>query len=142
MTFREFILSRLQLFFFLVTMILLTQITLGSAMEPNRVLHYKDFITTFYMAGLCILPTVVTYSKKELTLKQMLVRHTIQLVLIEGIMLTLTVIGIESSSQKLLTVVLIAVAIAIIYALSIFIMWYHQYIESKKLTELLKKIQN
>ena len=142
MTFKEFILSRIQVFFFLVTMILLTQVVLGNIIEPDRVLYYKDFIGTFVMAGLCMLPTIVTYSKKELSLKQMIVRHIIQLVLIEGIMLTLAVMGIEPSPQKLLSVVLIAVATAIIYALAILIMWHRQYLESKKLTELLKKIQN
>lgn len=142
MTFKEFIISRLQMFFFLVTMILLAQVVLGNVIEPDRVLYYKDFTGTFLMAGLCMLPTVVTYSKKELTFKQMFVRHTIQLVLIEGIMLTLAITGFETSPQKLLSVVLIAVITAVIYALAIFIMWYRQYLESKKLTELLKNLQN
>lgn len=89
-----------------------------------------------------MLPTVVTYSKKELSLKQMIVRHIIQLVLIEGIMLTLAIVGIDTSSQKVLSVVLIAVITIVIYALAILIMWYRQHLESKKLTELLKKMQN
>ena len=142
MTFKEFIVSRLQMFFFLVTMILLAQVVLGNVIEPDRVLYYKDFTGTFLMAGLCMLTTVVTYSKKELTFKQMFVRHTIQLVLIEGIMLTLAITGFETSPQKLLSVVLIAAITAVIYALAIFIMWYRQYLESKKLTELLKNLQN
>lgn len=141
MTFKEFIIQRLQTFFFLVTIILVAQVVLGNAMEPDRVLYYKDFTDTFVMAGLCVLPTVLTYSKKELTLKQMIVRHALQLVLIEGIMLTLAVTSIENSPQKLLSVVLIAVSTAIIYTLAILIMWYSQYLESKKLTELLKNIQ-
>lgn len=142
MTFKEFIINRIQVFFFLVTMILLAQVVLGNIIEPDRTLYYKDFIGTFVMAGLCMLPTVVTYSKKELNLKQMIVRHIIQLVLIEGIMLTVAIIGIAPSPQKPLSVVLIVTATAIIYALAIFLMWYRQYLESKKLTELLKNIHN
>lgn len=142
MTFKKFIINRIQVFFFLVTMILLAQVVLGNIIEPDRVLYYKDFIGTFVMAGLCMLPTVVTYSKKELNLKQMIVRHIIQLVLIEGIMLILAIIGIAPSPQKPLSVVLIVTATAIIYALAIFLMWCRQYLESKKLTELLKNIHN
>lgn len=142
MTFKEFIINRIQVFFFLVTMILLAQVVLGNIIEPDRTLYYKDFVGTFVMAGLCMLPTVVTYSKKELNLKQMIVRHIIQLVLIEGIMLTLAIIGIAPSPQKPLSVVLIVTATAIIYALAIFLMWYRQYLESKKLTEILKNIHN
>lgn len=142
MTFKEFVINRIQVFFFLVTMILLAQVVLGNIIEPDRTLYYKDFVGTFVMAGLCMLPTVVTCSKKELNLKQMIVRHIIQLVLIEGIMLTLAIIGIAPSPQKPLSVVLIVTATAIIYALAIFLMWYRQYLESKKLTEILKNIHN
>lgn len=88
------------------------------------------------MAGLCIIPTIVIYSKKELTMKQMVVRYIIQLVLIEIIMLFLTAFGIELSQQKSLSIILIAGITAVIYALAIFIMWYRQYQESKRLTKL------
>lgn len=141
MTFKDFIISRAQMFFFLVTMILLAQVSLGMMIEPQRALYYKDFLGTFAMAGACMLPTVVTYSKKELSFKQMLVRHIIQFAMIEAIMLTFAIVGIENSPQKLMKVLSICIATAIIYALAIFIMWYKQYRESKILTELLKNIQ-
>ena len=43
MTFKEFIIPKIQMFFFLVTMILMAQVILGNAIEPDRVLYYKDF---------------------------------------------------------------------------------------------------
>lgn len=142
MTFKEFILPKIQMFFFLVTMILSAQVILGTIIAPQQVLHYSDFISTFIMAGLCMLPTIVLYSKKELSFRQMIARHIIQLVLIEGIMLTLAIVDIEPSEQKLLNIIMVLVATTVIYALAILVMWYRQYLESKKLTELLKKMQN
>lgn len=71
-------------------------------MEPDRIFYYKDFTDTFIMAGLCIIPTIVIYSKKELTMKQMVVRYIIQLVLIEIIMLFLSAFSIGPSQQKCL----------------------------------------
>ena len=141
MTFKDFIISRAQVFFFLVSMILLAQVSLGMMIEPQQALYYKDFIGTFAMAGACMLPTVVTYSKKELSLKQMLFRHAIQFVLIEAIMLTFAIVGIENSPEKWVSVLAISVVTAIIYFLAIFVMWYKQYRESKILTELLKNFQ-
>lgn len=141
MTFKEFIIPKIQSFFFLVAMIFFAQMVLGNAIEPQRVLYYSDFKSTFIMAGLCMLPSVVTYSKKELTFKGMIIREVIQFGLVEAIMLTLTITEIENSPQKLLGVIAIAVATAIIYTLAILIEWYRQYIESKKLTELLKDFQ-
>lgn len=142
MSFKDFLVSRLQLFFFLVTMILLAQITLGNAIEPERALYYKDFIGTFVMAGLCTLPTFITYSKKEPTFKKALIKQAVQLVLIEGIMLFLSMKGIEDSPQKNLSVILIAVVVAVIYVLAVLLMWYRQHIESKKLNTLLKDLQS
>lgn len=142
MTFKELILSRLQLFFFLVSAILLTQIILGNAIEPDKVLHYKDLVGTFEMAGLCILPTFLVFSKKEPTLKQILVKEAIQLVLIEGIMFTVSIIGIESSPKKAFSVTMICVSVVVIYVLSVLLIWYCQNLESKKLTGFLKEFQN
>lgn len=142
MTFKEFIISRFQLYFFLVTMILLAQITLGNSIEPDRALYYKDFVGTFVMAGLCIIPTFLSYSKKEPTLKRVLIKQIVQLLVIEGIMIALAIIGLENTPEKVLSIVLICVAVAVIYALAVFLMWYRQHIESKKLNELLEKFQN
>lgn len=142
MSFKEFIIQKVQLFFFLVTMILMAQIILGNKIEPDRVLHYKDFKSTFIMAALCMLPTLVTYSKKELSLKQMLVRQAMQLILIEGLMFVLAVVEIENTHQKVTNVALVCLSTAIIYGLAILIMWYRQYLEAQKLNELLKKIQS
>lgn len=141
MTFKEFIIQKLQLYFFLVTMIFFAQMVLGNAIEPQKVFYYSDLKATFIIAGICILPTLVTCSKKELTFKGMLVREVIQFIIVEVIMLTLAIVEIESSPQKIISVVAIAVATAIIYNLAILIEWYRQYIESKKMTELLKDFQ-
>lgn len=141
MTLREFIIKRVQIFFFLVTMILIAQIILGNAITPKQVLHYSDLTSTLIMAGLCMLPSVVTYSKKELSFKRLLIRQAIQLVLIEGIMLTMASIGIDDNSEKPLSLFLIGTATLVIYVLAIFVMWYQQYLQSKKLTEQLKMLQ-
>lgn len=141
MTFKEFLTSRIQLFFFLVTAILASQVILGNIIEPDRTLYYKDFIDTFLMAGLCLLPTVVTYSKKELSLKQLIIRQAIQLVLIEGIMVFISVNSIENTPQKPINVALIAIITALIYAAAILIMWRRQHREAKQLTKLLRDMQ-
>ena len=141
MSFKDFLVSRFQLFFFLVTMILLTQVVMGNIIEPERTLYYKDFIGTFLMAGLCVLPTFITYSKKEPTFKQAMIKQAVQLVLVEGIMLFLSINGIEDSTEKTISVIMICVVTAVIYALAFLFMWYRQYRESQKLTELLKNLQ-
>ena len=123
MTLREFIIKRVQIFFFLVTMILIAQVIIGNAIAPEQVLHYSDLTSTLIMAGLCMLPSVVTYSKKELSLRQLFIRQAIQLVLIEGIMLTMATIGIDNNPQKPFSLFLIGAVTLVIYVLTILAMW-------------------
>lgn len=141
MKFRDFLIQRLHLFFFLVTMILLTQMVLGSIMEPDLVLHYSDFAGTFLMAGLGVLPTFVGYSKKELTLRQLLVREAIQLVMIEGIMVWITTKRLEGP-EKIKTAILVCISVAVIFAMVLLMSWLRQRQESQKMTEQLKKLQS
>jgi sensor c-di-GMP phosphodiesterase-like protein len=140
MKFRDFLIQRLHLFFFLVTMILLTQMVLGSIMEPDLVLHYSNFAGTFLMAGLGVLPTFVGYSKKELTLPQLLVREAIQLVMIEGIMVWITTKRLEGP-EKIKTAILVCISVAVIFAMVLLMSWLRQRQESQKMTEQLKKLQ-
>lgn len=122
-------------------MILLTQMVLGSCMEPDRVLHYDDFAGTFLMAGLGVLPTFVGYSKKELTLPHLLVREAIQLVMIEGIMIWITTMRLEGP-DKIQTAILVCISVAVIFAMVLLMSWLRQHLESKKMTEMLKKLQS
>ena len=93
------------------------------------------------MAGLCILPTVVTYSRKKLTAKQMLVRHAIQLVLIEGVMMLIAFTSDTIDSSRPAVLLLIGGAVMLIYVLAVLFLWLGQVSESKKMTAQLHQLQ-
>ena len=82
MTFKEFIISRVQIFFCLVPLILMASVLLGSVYAPEQVFHYADLLAPIITAGFCVLPTCVTYFRKEPDVKQYLLRLAIQLALI------------------------------------------------------------
>lgn len=140
MTVKEFILRRVQLFFLLTTMILIAQAVIGTIVEPGETLRgrYLDLLTPLWIAALCIVPTVVTYSRKKLTCRQMLIRHAIQLVLIEGVMFVIAYTNGLTDPKVLL---LIAAAVFVIYGFCIFILWLGQLRASKRMTEQLRKLQ-
>lgn len=141
MTFKEFIIKNMQVFFFLVTMILLAEIIMGMALDSGRALKYSDLFTPVITAGLCMIPACVTYSKKELTLRQLLIRKAIQLLLIEGVVLTLTALSTVMSHEPLIFILMGAVTL-VIYLLSNLFLWVQQNAQSKKMTEQLKALQN
>ncbi len=143
MTVKDFIVSRIRLFFFLTVMILLAQSIVGTVAEPGVLLHirYIDLLSPLYVAGLCTLPTVVTYSRKKLSVKQVLIRHAIQLVLIEGVMMLISFMSPSIDTKRPELILLIGGTVLVIYVLAVLMMWLGQVSESKKMTAQLHALQ-
>ncbi len=143
MTVKDFIVSRIRLFFFLTVMILLAQSIVGTVAEPGVSLHirYIDLLSPLYLAGLCTLPTVVTYSRKKLSVKQVLIRHAIQLVLIEGVMMLISFMSPSIDTKRPELILLIGGTVLVIYVLAVLMMWLGQVTESKKMTAQLHTLQ-
>ena len=141
MTIKEFIYSRIQLFFMLTTLILAAEYIMGAAASPEQTLHNKDLLAPIAAAGLCIIPTCVTYFKTEPTLKQYLFRLVIQLILIEGVMLTAVKPDAIDGVSPAQLYPMIAVSTFFIYIIAVFAMYFRNYMQSKALTEELKEFQ-
>lgn len=143
MTVKEFIISRVKLFFFLSVMILIAQSVIGSIAEPGESLHirYIDLLSPLYIAGLCILPTIVSFSRRKLSIRQVLVRHAIQLMLIECVMLWIAFTSPYIDSGRPAVLFLIAGAVFVIYALAVLIIWLDQVSVSRKMTDQLHLLQ-
>lgn len=141
MTIKEFITSRLQLFFFLVTLILIASIVLGCIFDPEKELRYYHLLSPLIIAGLCVLPTCLTYYKKEPTPLQFLIRQLIELSLIGCIVLLVVTPPEEFGDKKLTFYFLPGSSVLIIYLLSMVIIQFKKSMQSKELTKQLKKFQ-
>ena len=139
MTIKEFIISRVQIFFTLVTLILTATVILGAVYDPDRELRYYHLLSPIIIAACCVLPTCVTYFKKEPTPAQYIIRQIIELALIEAVVMFL--ISAPEGIAKPLFYVVLGAVIAVIYALTMLMMWLQKVQQSQKLTEQLKKLQ-
>lgn len=139
MTFKEFLIIHLQLFCVLVTLIFAASLVVGLIAAPDQSLSYHQLIWPFFIAALCVVPTFITYFKNEPTLKQYIIRHIIQFVLIEAIVLLM--ITPPENANKLLFYVIIGTIVSIIYVLAKLTFWLQKYMQSKKLTEQLRRLQ-
>lgn len=139
MTFKEFIISRVQIFFTLVTLILTATVILGAIYQPEKELRYYHLLSPVIIAACCVIPTCVTYFKKEPTPAQFIIRQIIELTLIEAVVMFL--ISAPEGIEKPLFYVVLGAVVAIIYILTMVMMWLQKYKQSKKLTEQLKKLQ-
>ncbi len=139
MTLKRFLLMHLQLYCVLVTLIFAASFIVGVIFTPEQELRYSQLIDPFVTAALCVLPTCITYFKKEPTLPQYIIRHMIQMVLIEA--LVLWMISPPEGVDNTLFSLMIGVIVLVIYVLAKLVIWLQKTQESKKLTEQLKSLQ-
>ena len=139
MTFKDFIISRVQIFFCLVPLILMASVLLGSVYAPEQVFHYADLLAPIITAGLCVLPTCVTYFKKEPSLKQYLLRLTLQLVLI--LLEVMLLISPPADVSPIEFYWALGITVCVIYALVMLMFWLQKVRQSRKLTQQLIEFQ-
>ena len=141
MTFKEFIISRVRLFFFLTTMILAATAVLGGFLAPEQQLMYYNLYSPIIIAALCVLPTCVTYFKKEPTVRQYIIRDLLELALIEAVVLFLVSPPKQYSGSKVVFYIILGTAVMVIYLIAMLMMWLQKKLESEKLTEQLRQLQ-
>ena len=139
MTIKEFLISRIQLYFLLVTLIFAVSMIIGMIFTPGQELYYYQLIGPFFLAALCVLPTFITYSRKEPTVRQVVLRNIIRLILIEGIVLTQ--IQPPEQENQVLFRILLAAAVLIVYLLASLMMWLRRVRQAGMMTEQLKILQ-
>ncbi|MBO7425492.1 MAG: hypothetical protein J6U23_07410 [Clostridiales bacterium] len=113
---KEHIKDNLMDFFIIVTLVNVAIFIVGIILAPEERLGYTAFIVPVIDGILGIIPGLVMYSKRELTVKQMIVRNIIQLISIELIIVFFTFgfSGISSDRIPLLIAVIGSVAFVFI----------------------------
>lgn len=138
---KELIRDMISTYFMLTTMILVVMTVLGTYFMPEVRFGYKEFEAPLTYAAWGTLPSIVLYAKKELTMKQMLVRKIIQLILIEVIVLVVALpADIIDRGNSALVISLIG-CVFVIYLLTHIIEWYQDSVTAKKMTEELLLFQ-
>lgn len=138
---REHIKNNFMSFFIIVTLVNIAIFICGIVLAPDEKLGYTAFIVPVIDGLLGVIPGLVMYSKRELTVRQMIVRDIIQLLSIELIILVFT-FGFSGFSNvdvsKFLAIVL---SVAFVYVGVVVIMYLLDFRTAKKMTDDLKAFQ-
>ena len=78
MEFKKFLIEKMTLFFMLSTLITAAVSLIGSAYDTEALFGYDALLAPLRYAALCILPTFVTWSKHELSLRELSFKSLIQ----------------------------------------------------------------
>ena len=141
MSLKNFLIKKLILFFVLTTLIYVAVAVLGAMFDPAASFGYAELLSPMKYALLCVLPSLVTYSRRELKPRQYALRVALQFLLTEGVMLAVafTSPGIDTSRGDV--VASIALSVAAVFALVFMISWLANSADAKRTNDELMRFK-
>ena len=128
-------------YFISVTLINLAIFTTGMLFRPEQTFGYEAFLSPLLLGLFTVIPTLLLYSRKELTVRQLLVRKALQLLLDIVIVNAVVFSGNEMDRTTLAAAAGISVSIVIVFAAVHLIEWLLARRTAKQLTEQLAAFQ-
>ena len=141
MSFKQFFIEKLSLFFMLTTLITIAIFVIGSAFDADARFGYAAMMTPLRYAACCVLPTFVTYSRRELKKKELIARMALELVLIEAVMLFFAFTSPVIDTNRISVVLVIAGSVFIIYIMTRLFSWLRESAEARVLNEDLRRFR-
>ena len=141
MDLKRFLVNKLILFFMLSTLITAAVSLIGSAFDDGARLTYAELLTPIKYAALCLLPSFVTWSRRELSPRQFLLRKALSLVLIEAVVLYIAFSSPAIDTARLPVVLAIAGSVLLIFVLAHLFLWLKDSAEARKMNRDLTKFQ-
>ena len=141
MELKQFFLQRLSLFFMLTTLITVVICMFGLSLDANARFGYGELLTPVRLAALCVIPTFVTFSRRELSPKKMKMRMALELLLIEAVVLGIAFASPVIDTSQAPVVFALAGSVLIIYVLARFLTWLHDSAEARRMNAELIRFQ-
>ena len=138
---KEHVKEILNSFFISVTLINIAMFILGILFRPEQRFGYEAYLYPLIYGLIGIIPTCVVTTKKELSIKQVIVRKVFQLVLLIVILLAFMFAGGPVNGETVAIAGGVALSVVIIFVLVNVIMWLMDSRTAKIMTEDLIKFQ-
>lgn len=141
MEFKKFLVEKLTLFFMLSTLITFAVYLIGSTYDHDALFGYDALLAPLRYAAMCMLPTFVTWSRHELSVRQLLFRKALMILLLEGEILFMAFMSpsIDTGSRRV--VLTLMASVLVIFVLADLFIWLRDSLEAKKMNLDLEKFQ-
>ena len=138
---REHIKNNIMSFFIIVTLVNIAIFVSGMILAPDEKLSYAAFIVPVVDGILGVIPGLIMYSKRELTVKQIIVRDISQLISVELIMLVFSFGFSGFDNVDVPRLIAVTGSVALVYVGVVAIMYALDFRKAKKMTDDLKAFQ-
>ena len=138
---KELLIYTLRLYTLLVTLITVLMMILGNLLDRGRVFSYDAFVSPLLYALIGTAVALVTHTEKELSVRQLVIREIISLLLIEAVIILIALRVETIPTDRSWVLPGIVLGIAVIFLLSSLIMYFADKKEAEKLTADLARYQ-
>ena len=141
MSVKEFLVKKLGLFFMLTTLITVAMVILGTRLDSAARFGYEGFLSPLIYAGCCVLPSLVTYSRRELKPRALIAREALQFVLTEAVVLALAFRSRAIDTSRPAVVLSLAGSVLVIYLLVFLFSWLVNSVQARQVNGQLQAFQ-
>jgi hypothetical protein len=141
MDFKTFFVKKIMMSFFVSVACICAAMTfIGMVFQTDTRFGYEAFLSPLIFGAAATLPSLVQYSKKELSLRQTAIRNGIHFILLEAVILSILYFG------GMLTSISMAVSLGIsIFVIDLtvnLVLWINDKRTAKEFNDALKKLQS
>ena len=130
-----------RLYFILVTMITILLMVVGLIFDSGRTFSYEAFFSPLFYALIGVIPVFFFQSDKELSMKQLIIRSIIQILLIEAAILLIVFKVPSIPSDRIEVVISIAVGVLVVYILSLVVEYIFELTQAREMNAYLEEYQ-
>jgi hypothetical protein len=138
---KELLIHALRLYTLLVTLITVMMIILGNLLDRGRVFSYDAFVSPLFYALIGTVATVVTRSDRKLSVRSLIIRKAVSLLLIEGAIILIALNADTIPTDKGWVVPALALGVFAVFVLSHIILYFIDKKEAEKLNADLARFQ-
>ena len=138
---KELLVHILRVYTLLVTLITILLIILGKLLDRDRVFSYEAFLSPLLYALIGTAATVVTRSDKELSIRDLIIRKAISLLLIECAIIFIALNADSIPTEKSWVIPGLALGIFVVFVLAHVILYFADRKEAEKLNADLARYQ-
>lgn len=138
---KELLIHALRLYTLLVTLITVVMIILGTLLDRGRVFSYDAFLSPLIYAFIGTAATVITRSDKEPSIRSLIFRKVISLLLIEGAIILIALNADTIPTEKSWVIPCLALGVFSVFVLSHVILYFIDKKEAEKLNADLSRYQ-
>ena len=138
---KEFAIDLIRTFFTVVTLVNVAMLVLGTWLTPDMKFGYEAFCAPLIYGVVGTLPNIVMYSRRELTVKELLFRKMLEFILVEVLVLGVAFYGTDTFWRQPKIAISMGISIFLIYVIASIMDWAQNYVVAKRMTDELVKFQ-